>query len=88
MTYCCQVYGAVAMNNTMCLGLFLMVVYYRGLSWNFSSEVTTTMASIFCLGLIACSRETFALYWGLVSLALYPLAIALVAYLDYGRGWK
>jgi len=76
------------MNNTMCLGLFLMVVYYRGLSWNFSSEVTTTMASIFCLGLIACSGETFALYWGLVSLALYPLAIALVAYLDYGRGWK
>jgi hypothetical protein len=34
-----QVYGAVAMNNTMCLGLFLMVVYARKLSWDFSAEV-------------------------------------------------
>jgi hypothetical protein len=34
-----QVYGAVTMNNTMCLGLFLLVVWYRGLAWDFSSEV-------------------------------------------------
>jgi hypothetical protein len=33
------VYGAVTMNNTMCLGLFLVVVWYRGLAWNFSAEV-------------------------------------------------
>jgi hypothetical protein len=25
------------MNNTMCLGLFLMVVYARGLAWEFSA---------------------------------------------------
>ena len=48
LTYC-QVYGAVAMNNTMCLGLFLMVVYARGLAWEFSSEVTTTMVAILAL---------------------------------------
>ncbi len=32
-------YGAVTMNNTLCLGLFLGIVYYRGLDWDFSSEV-------------------------------------------------
>ena len=83
----CQVYGAVAMNNTMCLGLFLLVVYARGLAWDFSAEVVTTMSSILALGLIAISGETFTLFWGLVSLVLYPLALGLVAYLDYGLGW-
>jgi hypothetical protein len=29
------VYGAVTMNNTMCLGLFLLVVYIRDLKWVF-----------------------------------------------------
>jgi Ca2+/H+ antiporter len=47
-----QVYGAVTMNNTMCLGLFLLVVWWRDLTWVFSSEVTTTMFAIFALGLI------------------------------------
>ena len=38
-----QVYGAVAMNNTMCLGLFLLVIWYRGLDWDFSSEARTAL---------------------------------------------
>ena len=37
-----QVYGAVTMNNTMCLGLFLMVVGHRSLAWTFSSETVPT----------------------------------------------
>ena len=27
------------MNNTLCLGLFLLVVHARGLRWEFTSEV-------------------------------------------------
>ena len=27
------------MNNTLCLGLFLLVVHARGLQWHFTSEV-------------------------------------------------
>ncbi|MCO5584460.1 hypothetical protein L7F22_038388 [Adiantum nelumboides] len=34
-----QIYGAVTMNNTLCLGIFLGIVYARGLTWDFSSEV-------------------------------------------------
>ncbi len=33
-----QVYGAVTMNNTLVLGLFLLVVSLRGLDWVYSSE--------------------------------------------------
>jgi Ca2+/H+ antiporter len=83
-----QVYGAVTMNNTMCLGLFLFIVWLRGLDWTFSSEVVTTMASIFALGAVAASRQTFQLYWAAVSFALYPVALALVWFLDYEIGWK
>jgi hypothetical protein len=32
-TGCLQVYGAVTMNNTLVLGLFLVVVYLRRLEW-------------------------------------------------------
>jgi len=57
-------------------------------AWVFSSEVTTTMFSIFFLGVIASTRETFPLYFAYISLALYPLALGLVAFLDYGLGWQ
>lgn len=40
-----QVYGAVTMNNTMCLGLFLLVVHARGLNWDFTSEVIVTVGA-------------------------------------------
>lgn len=32
-------YGAVTMNNSLALGVFLALVYFRGLMWDFSSEV-------------------------------------------------
>ncbi|EKX52502.1 hypothetical protein GUITHDRAFT_159252 [Guillardia theta CCMP2712] len=83
-----QVYGAVTMNNTMCLGLFLLVVWYRNLDWNFSSEVVTTMSMIFALGVVACTRVTFPLYMAFFSLSLYPIALALVYFLDYVVGWQ
>jgi hypothetical protein len=30
------------------------------------------MVAIIALGLIACVRETFSLFWGMVSLMIYP----------------
>jgi hypothetical protein len=30
------------------------------------------MVAIMALGLIACVRETFSLFWGIVSLMIYP----------------
>jgi Ca2+/Na+ antiporter len=34
-----QIYGAITMNNTLCLAIFLALVYLRDLTWDFSSEV-------------------------------------------------
>ena len=36
-----QVYGAATMNNTLCLGLFLLVMHIRTLPWTYSSYLNT-----------------------------------------------
>jgi Ca2+/Na+ antiporter len=77
-----QVYGAVTMNNTMCLGLFLLVVHSRGLNWDFTSEVIVTVGTTLIMGVVGYSRRTFETWWAIPNLALYPLAIAVVYVLD------
>ncbi|BBH01700.1 hypothetical protein Prudu_012058 [Prunus dulcis] len=34
-----QLYGSATMNNVLCLSVFLALVYFRGLEWDFSAEV-------------------------------------------------
>ncbi|WJZ99131.1 hypothetical protein VitviT2T_017602 [Vitis vinifera] len=34
-----KIYGAVSMNNLLCLSVFLGLLYFRHLSWNFTSDV-------------------------------------------------
>ena len=34
-----QIYGAVTLNNTLCLGVFLLIVHYKRLTWTYTSEV-------------------------------------------------
>ncbi|CAK9861780.1 unnamed protein product [Sphagnum jensenii] len=83
-----QIYGAITMNNTLCLAIFLALVYLRDLTWDFSSEVTVIIASTFAVGFMAASRTTFPSWIALPVLAVYPLAIAVVALLDNVLGWQ
>jgi len=86
MTYS-QIYGAVTMNNTMCLGIFLAIVYFRSLLWDFSAEVSVIFFATLIMGSVAAFRTTFPLWMAFIGLALYPLSIAFVAFLDYVCGW-
>eukprot|EP00850_Spirogloea_muscicola_P001311 SM000005S17108 [mRNA] locus=s5:191804:194416:+ [translate_table: standard] len=83
-----QVYGAISMNNTLCLGIFLGLVYARGLTWNFSSEVTVILFTILVLGVLGGSRTTIPAWVAFPVLALYPLSLGGVAALDYLLGWQ
>lgn len=83
-----QIYGAVTVNNTMGLGIFLAVVYLRQLVWDFSSEVLVIVLVIFGMGFVAGSRTTFPLWTSFIAFTLYPLSLGLVAVLDYVFGWK
>lgn len=52
-------YGAVTMNNTMCLSVFMALVAFRGLDWSFCAETVVTMAAIWLLSIVAVSGTTF-----------------------------
>jgi Ca2+/Na+ antiporter len=77
-----SLYGAVAMNNTISLGVFLGMIYFRGLQWNYSAETLVVALVTLVVGALASFRETIHsihLFWVLV---LYPLSIGLVVLLE------
>eukprot|EP00250_Pteridium_aquilinum_P008145 c17713_g1_i1 orf=257-2572(+) len=82
-----QIYGSVTMNNTLCLGIFLGIVYARGLTWDFSSEVTVVLLNILFVGLIGVSRVSFPLWYAIPVFSLYFASLGGVAILDNLLGW-
>ncbi|KAK6134532.1 hypothetical protein DH2020_031702 [Rehmannia glutinosa] len=83
-----ELYGAVTMNNVLCLSVFLALVYVRGLDWDFSSEVLVILIVCVVMGVFASIRTTFPLWTALVAFTLYPFSLALVYVLDYVFGWS
>jgi hypothetical protein len=76
------------MNNTLVLGLFLLVVYLQRLDWVYSSEVTVIVAATMAVGALGVSRNTFKAFWALPALAIYPLSLLGVYVLDTWLGWQ
>ncbi|KAI3441493.1 uncharacterized protein J3R85_002077 [Psidium guajava] len=83
-----ELYGAVTMNNLLCLSVFLAIVYIRGLTWDFSSEVLVILIVCFVMGTFASFRTTFPLWTFSLAFLLYPFSLALVYVLDYIFGWS
>ncbi|OMO92397.1 Sodium/calcium exchanger membrane region [Corchorus olitorius] len=83
-----ELYGAVTMNNVLCLSVFLALVYVRGLTWDFSSEVLVILIVCLVMGAFASFRTTFPLWTCSVAYILYPFSLALVYVLDYVFGWS
>ncbi|XP_004251882.1 sodium/calcium exchanger NCL [Solanum lycopersicum] len=83
-----ELYGAVTMNNLLCLSVFLALVYIRGLTWDFSSEVLVILIVCVVVGVFASVRSTFPLWTSLLAFLLYPFSLVLVYVLDYKFGWS
>ena len=83
-----QIYGAVAMNNTMCLGLFYMLMYKNRMEWIYASETLLMSFVILVVGAISYSRKTFTTSLGLSVLALYPISVLAIWALDTFLGWQ
>ncbi|KAL2245465.1 uncharacterized protein LOC105165426 [Sesamum indicum] len=83
-----ELYGAVTMNNALCLSVFLALVYVRGLVWDFSSEVLVILIVCIVMGVFASIRTTFPLWTAFLAFLLYPFSLALVYVLDYVFGWS
>ncbi|XP_073304187.1 sodium/calcium exchanger NCL-like [Primulina huaijiensis] len=78
-----ELYGAISINNMMCLSVFLALVYVRCLAWNFTSEVLVILVVCIVMGLFASTRTTFPLWTCFLAFSLYPFSLALVYVLDY-----
>ncbi|CAN0455210.1 unnamed protein product [Ectocarpus sp. 8 AP-2014] len=77
--------GAACMNNTFCLGVFMFLIYFRNLAWEFSAE-TVTILLVQAVMAVLSLRNTFRVVDGVMVLSLYPLSLMVVAGLE-ACGW-
>ncbi|KAI3803512.1 hypothetical protein L1987_31666 [Smallanthus sonchifolius] len=83
-----ELYGAATMNNLLCLSVFLALVYVRGLTWDFSSEVLVIVIVCVVMGIFGSLRTKFPLWTSFIAFILYPFSLVLVYVLDYVFGWS
>ncbi|KAL8235415.1 hypothetical protein R6Q59_021515 [Mikania micrantha] len=83
-----ELYGAATMNNLLCLSVFLALVYVRGLTWDFTSEVLVIVIVCIVMGIFGSLLTTFSLWTSIVAFVLYPFSLVLVYVLDNFFGWS
>ncbi|EFA85983.1 hypothetical protein PPL_01216 [Heterostelium album PN500] len=81
-------YGSATMNNTMCLGIFFALVFFRNLTWEFSAETVTILFVTLSVGIIGATRKTMKFFWAPTILCLYPLSLLLVYLLEQYAHWQ
>jgi Ca2+/Na+ antiporter len=74
--------GAACMNNTFCLCIFFVLVYWRGLAWQFTAETICIVVIQLIMGCIALSSKTMPFGLGIFILLLYPASLAGVYVLE------
>lgn len=83
-----EIYGGATMNNTLCLAVFLALVYLRHLTWDFSAEVLIILVVCIVMGLFTSFRTTFPLWTCSIAYLLYPFSLVIVYVLDFVFGWS
>merc|ERR1711935_862805 len=73
--------GAACMNNTFCLAIFMGLIYFRGLAWQYTAE-TISIILVQVIIFLMTREETMTKSQGIVIMACFPLSIALVAGLE------
>ena len=89
MTYQ-QLLGASTMNNTLCLSVFLVLVYARKLAWEFSAEVLTILTvEIVVFVVTYTSKNSILPLWkAAIPLLCFPLSLVMVWVLENVVGLK
>jgi len=77
--------GAACMNNTFCLAVFLALIYFKGLAWEFSAETLSIIAVQFVIAIFS-AKDRQTLVDAFLVMSLYPISLALVAFLE-AIGW-
>ncbi|KAJ9551728.1 hypothetical protein OSB04_015773 [Centaurea solstitialis] len=77
-----QIYHGALMNNILGMLVLSSIIYFRGLTWNFSFEVLTVLIVCVMMGLLASFRSKFPIWTSIVAYMLYILSLILVYVLD------
>ncbi len=76
-----SLYGATAMNNTFCVGIFLALIAFRELPWTYTAEAITILIVEITVALI-CMRETLKQWHAVCIGCLFPFSLFLVWFLE------
>lgn len=74
--------GAASMNNTFCLSIFMGLIYFRGLAWQYTAETISIVCVEFFMAWIV-QREILTTMQGLIVLMVFPMSLVLVATLEH-----
>jgi Ca2+/Na+ antiporter len=70
--------GAAAMNNTFCLSIFMGLIYFRGLAWQYTAEtiaIILVQAFIYYMTL----KDNLTAMDGIKIMSVFPLSIVMIA---------
>jgi len=73
--------GAASMNNTFCLSIFMGLIYWRGLAWQYTAETVTILVVEVAVGVLV-QRDVMSSMLAMVILSFFPLSILLVYSLE------
>ncbi|XP_044507498.1 sodium/calcium exchanger NCL2-like [Mangifera indica] len=76
------IYGGVFMNNVLGYAVLLSLIYFRGITWEYSAELLAVVTVCSVMGAIASFRSTFPVWISVIAILLYPLSSFLVYLLN------
>jgi len=74
--------GAACMNNTFCLCIFMGLIYFRGLAWQYTAETSSIVIVQFIVAYLV-QNDTMTTGVALGILSIFPLSLVFVAGLKY-----
>jgi len=74
--------GAAVMNNTFCLSIFMGLIYFRGLAWQYTAETMAILLVQFIIGFLVQKNKIMRTTEAIAILSIFPLSIAFVATME------
>jgi len=74
--------GAASMNNTFCLAIFMALIFFRGLAWQYSAETISILVVQFVIGIWAL-QDKMSTFHAYIIISIFPLSIVLVAVMEH-----
>ncbi|XP_076907092.1 sodium/calcium exchanger NCL2-like [Bidens hawaiensis] len=73
-----ELYNGVFMNNVLGFSVLLAVIYFRGLTWDFSGEVLAVLTVCIIVGVTTSFRSKLPIWTSFIAYMLYPLSLIFV----------